>query len=419
MLTFMSFWNLIFILLLVLIPLKVNAQDKNIVNGALTEFDKCGFIEGQTENLLKPLEEKWGYGYDSLIINLNEWKQSPYVKVDSIGSSVQQRVLWRLIISDDPSNISNKRTIHIHARTHPQETEGFWVTKEMIKILLSDEELGKNIREKCVVYVVPMINPDGVELEKTRQNANGIDLESNWYTFPNQPEVAALKASFTELMTKSNPIEVALNMHSSSLCERYFVYHHENGTSLPFTIQEQNFINGVSNYFPNGFAPWNYFVSWTNGTPQQYPESWFWLNHGENVMALTYEDKYRFSCTSEKYDFTANAILRGVVDYMGIVSGVELDTDNLSFGFELHQNFPNPFNPSTIISWSSPVGEHQTLKIFDILGNEVKSLVDEYKDAGKYSIEFNMNNLELSSGVYFYKLQTENFIQTKKMLYLK
>lgn len=297
----------------------IKPQDRIFVEGNLVEFDKCGFTEVDSAQLNKTLGNKWDYGYDSLLIELNNWKLSPYVKVDSIGLSVQQRSLWRLTISEDPENISSKRTIHIHARTHPQETEGFWVTREMIKILLSESELAQRIRKNCVVYVIPMFNPDGVELATTRYNANGIDLESNWYTIPNQSEVAALKASFTQLMSYPKPIEVMLNMHSSSLCERYFVYHHENGSSIPYTVMEQNFINGIRSYFPNQIAPWNYFVSWTSGTPLQYPESWFWMNYGENVMALTYEDKYRFSCVSGNYDSTANAILRGVMDYMEIV----------------------------------------------------------------------------------------------------
>lgn len=409
-----------------LFSLTSQAQDQVYIQGKLMEIDKCGYMDDENSALSKILAAKWDYGYDSLLIELNSWRLSPYVKIDSIGLSVQQRPLWRLTISDDPENISTKRTIHVHARTHPQETEGFWVTREMIKIMLSENELAKRIRSNCVVYVIPMFNPDGVELEKPRRNANEIDLESNWYTFPNQPEVAALKASFTELMSKPNPIEVMLNMHSSSLCERYFVYHHENGTSVPFTIKEQNFINGISSYFPGGFAPWNFYVSWASGTPLQYPESWFWMNYGENVMAITYEDKYRYSCTSGYYDSTANAILRGVMDYMGIATDVDYAAENIPDGFKLYQNYPNPFNPSTKIRFSIPnVGSGfalTVLKVYDILGNEVATLVNEYSNAGSYEIDFNVgrsSNTAFASGTYFYRLQIGNYISTKKMIYLK
>jgi len=85
--------------------------------------------------------------------------------------------------------------------------------------------------------------------------------------------------------------------------------------------------------------------------------------------------------------------------------------------FYLEQNFPNPFNPSTTISWQSPVGSHQTLKVFDVLGNEVATLVNEYKPAGMYNVQFTINNL--ASGVYLYKLQAGEFVQARKMILLR
>lgn len=96
--------------------------------------------------------------------------------------------------------------------------------------------------------------------------------------------------------------------------------------------------------------------------------------------------------------------------------------DNNSEGikdFALYQNYPNPFNPSTVISWQSPVSGRQTFKVFDILGNEIATLVDEEKPAGNYEIQFTVNRLQISSGIYFYRLQVGNFISTKKMIYLK
>ncbi len=85
--------------------------------------------------------------------------------------------------------------------------------------------------------------------------------------------------------------------------------------------------------------------------------------------------------------------------------------------FELMQNYPNPFNPGTKISWQSPVGSHQTLRVYDMLGNEVASLIDEYKPAGRYEIEF--DGSQLSSGIYLIKITADNFVQTKKMVLLK
>ena len=107
-----------------------------------------------------------------------------------------------------------------------------------------------------------------------------------------------------------------------------------------------------------------------------------------------------------------------------------LENENPSpYTFQLFQNYPNPFNPSTKIKFSIPsvtLRQAQsdnwvTLKIFDILGNEVAKLVDEYKTAGKYEVEFNTSfiNHQPSSGIYFYQLKFDSFIQTKKMILLK
>jgi len=85
--------------------------------------------------------------------------------------------------------------------------------------------------------------------------------------------------------------------------------------------------------------------------------------------------------------------------------------------YALEQNYPNPFNPTTVISWQSPVGSRQTIKIYDILGNEVATLIDEYREAGKYEVEFNAASL--SSGIYFYHLKAGQFSETKKMVLLK
>ena len=86
--------------------------------------------------------------------------------------------------------------------------------------------------------------------------------------------------------------------------------------------------------------------------------------------------------------------------------------------FILEQNYPNPFNPGTKISWQSPVDGWQSLKVYDILGNEVITLVNEFRAAGSYSIEF-LSDALLPSGVYFYQVQSGRFVETKKMILLK
>ena len=83
----------------------------------------------------------------------------------------------------------------------------------------------------------------------------------------------------------------------------------------------------------------------------------------------------------------------------------------------LYNNYPNPFNPSTKIKYSLPRQSHITLKVYDILGKEITSLVNEEKPSGNYQVQFNAANLP--SGVYFYRIQSGDFIQTKKMILMK
>jgi hypothetical protein len=85
--------------------------------------------------------------------------------------------------------------------------------------------------------------------------------------------------------------------------------------------------------------------------------------------------------------------------------------------FSLSQNYPNPFNPNTKISYTLPLDSKVSLKVFDVLGNLVETLIDERKEAGYYEVNFNAKSL--SSGVYFYSLSTDTFSQTKKMILMK
>jgi|WetSurMetagenome_2_1015567.scaffolds.fasta_scaffold63229_2 hypothetical protein len=102
--------------------------------------------------------------------------------------------------------------------------------------------------------------------------------------------------------------------------------------------------------------------------------------------------------------------------------------NNISFSpdkFELFQNYPNPFNGTTLIKFSLPKSSFVTLKVYDILGKEIYTLLNEYKSSGIYQIPLSINQYTnnkytaLNSGVYFYRLQTDNFSQTKKLIIIK
>ena len=99
------------------------------------------------------------------------------------------------------------------------------------------------------------------------------------------------------------------------------------------------------------------------------------------------------------------------------------DRDIYNNSYSLFQNYPNPFNPNTKIMYSIPLlggderGGSVILKVYDILGNEVATLVNEEKPTGNYDVDFTAKNLP--SGVYFYQLKAGNFMETKKMILLR
>ena len=109
-----------------------------------------------------------------------------------------------------------------------------------------------------------------------------------------------------------------------------------------------------------------------------------------------------------------------IINATGFYTDAEDEEPTIS-DFKLEQNYPNPFNPSTLISYQLPVSGYVTLKVFDVLGNEVATLVDEYKPAAAYEVNFNTSSgiRNLVSGIYFYQLRAGEFIQTKKMLMIK
>jgi len=107
----------------------------------------------------------------------------------------------------------------------------------------------------------------------------------------------------------------------------------------------------------------------------------------------------------------------GCYEYTGTTEVIE---ENIPQTFQLFQNYPNPFNPKTNIGFriaSASGGGFVSLKVYDILGNVVATLVDEYKPAGNFQVTFNPAGL--SSGVYYYRLIADDFIQTKCMLLIK
>jgi hypothetical protein len=413
------FWAILFVAAVVALSAdrsEVSAQEHPTRQLAM-EADPCGYPDVSSPEYKIAALQNWGYGYDSLLSDLARWGASPFVRIDSVGASVQNRALYMLTIQDTTSVGTPRQRVWVHARTHPNEVQGTWVTNELIELLLSQEPLGRLMREKCVFNIMPMYNPDGVELGYGRENANGVDIESNWDKPVLEPEVQVLKGLFEKFMAEPNPIRVALNMHSAGNCTRYFVYHDATGTSDLYAQLEQEYIGGIRATIAEWIEPWDFFVSWMYSAPRRYPESWFWYNHAETVMALTYED---MNCSSAHgFDTTATAILRGTGVYLGITGGPTgiVASGSPPLDFQLFQNYPNPFNPSTTIEYALPRTAHISVKVYNLLGSEVATLVDENQGAGVHRLVWNARNMP--SGVYLYMIRAGEYVQSRRAVLIR
>jgi hypothetical protein len=148
---------------------------------------------------------------------------------------------------------------------------------------------------------------------------------------------------------------------------------------------------------------------------------------GDNWNTVGFVEGNGTTNTPKEYSFTDKGLQAGKYSYrlkqidrdgkFEYSNEVEVTVADAPKEFALEQNYPNPFNPVTMINYQLPMNNHVILKVYDALGREVATLVNEMKKAGSYSAEFDAS--KLASGIYFYRLQAGEFVETKKMLLMK
>jgi len=165
----------------------------------------------------------------------------------------------------------------------------------------------------------------------------------------------------------------------------------------------------------------------------------FSYNSSQNLMISIGRDFQQYVNTYPRYSYTGSSPVylsrRGQSDTqyptsltqsynraniqleISLITGIESNTVSIPAVYSLSQNFPNPFNPVTKINFSIPKQGYVNMKVYDVLGKEVMTLVNEIRPAGNYDVDFNGSNL--ASGVYFYRMETENFIDIKRMVLIK
>jgi len=179
-----------------------------------------------------------------------------------------------------------------------------------------------------------------------------------------------------------------------------------------------------TSFYQDDSTPGNLYNLRSDGlfSSKRDPVFWEKIEGSENLpLDLPPELKYLKNII---VDETVNKLYLGTSDGLfrkDILTNI-LEEKNLDIEeFMLEQNYPNPFNPSTTISYHVPETSFITLKVYDILGNEIATLVNEEKPAGSYEVEFQsaIGSWQLTSGMYFYQLKVGNYVETKKMLLLK
>ncbi len=195
-------------------------------------------------------------------------------------------------------------------------------------------------------------------------------------------------------------------------------FDHGSGTSN--LISNGNYDIFFAKYAPNGNFIW---ANGMGGTSIDQGNSIAIDESGNIFVAGNFKYTVDFDPGIGTFNLTAGGSTGSddifIAKYLpdGIFTDVDEIDNNIPIAFELNQNYPNPFNPSTKISFQIAKTAFTSLKVFDVLGNEIESIVNKELQAGNYVFDFDAGNL--SNGVYFYKLQAGNFLQTKKMILIK
>ncbi|MFQ5584456.1 MAG: kelch repeat-containing protein [Calditrichia bacterium] len=141
------------------------------------------------------------------------------------------------------------------------------------------------------------------------------------------------------------------------------------------------------------------------------------LNVGRYFLSTSAANGKIYAFGGHTADIFSNILAPEVEEYTPPITSIDPHDASDLTTFRLHQNYPNPFNPTTTISYSIPKSGYVKLKIYDMLGKEVKTLVNQFQSMGSYSFSFDAGNL--SSGIYIYKLKADDYMATKKMILLR
>jgi len=179
------------------------------------------------------------------------------------------------------------------------------------------------------------------------------------------------------------------------------------GQLCSYTVPDSTFIDD------DGNNTLTYSATLSNGNPLP---AWLWFDPATQTFEGTPTEVININVKVKAED-SANVSVTCTFAINVIITGIDENKEQLPESIYLYQNYPNPFNPTTTIKFSLPKSDQVSLKIYDVLGKEIKNIFSGHLNAGDYSFDFDAENI--SSGIYFYVMKTNTFCDQKKMTVLK
>ncbi|MCL1076766.1 M14-type cytosolic carboxypeptidase [Parashewanella spongiae] len=289
--------------------------------------------------------------YTLLMKEYPELEGEGYFKKQTLGFSPMHHLPIDMITVTNPYiDANNKKSVWIQARSHAAETGGSFVTEGILSWLADRGRVDVNkALDNFIFYIVPMHNVDGVYTGNYRLNSKSENLENTWYRSQSNPlyldddsplENQIINKKLRELSQSSAPFSIALNLHStqSKPNTRAFFFPHFGTMQQGYSERQANlwhnsirFIRAVSQEYSNEFGDRLIEPTPVEGgskfASQNFPESWWWANFGDQVMAVTLETTYEHAgfqpgfITPDRLRALGESLMKGVLKYHSLSHG--------------------------------------------------------------------------------------------------
>jgi len=358
-------------------------------------------------------------------IHGNQYVHNDYPR----GYSLQGRPLYGFIVTDTTVPDAVKKKIVVVSRQHVYESIGSQICMGMSNYLIySNDSVAYNLRRKAIFWFFPMANIDGVYL--TYNVGPGPDFNRSWRqdTLPSgRKEIDTLKRYiFNE--TNGND-DFTFDIHSNSSRVGDFYWCGVKSGPQPYPQIAANLVRKIrsADSADNGGVPVMEGTIADDVLSMVCDCNDWWSYHSLHAVSFTLEPGSRPPLPLQRIENTGKSICKGLYSVINEMTGISFISGIIPEKYNLYQNYPNPFNPVTKIkfdittSLSFPnalIGNpFVSLKVYDILGKNVTTLVNEHLQPGTYEVAFDGSNLP--GGVFFYRLNAGDFAETKKMLMIK